>query len=749
MHRLPAVLAILACSASWSLFAQGLVKGKVFDKGTQEPLYGVYITTGNNEGTTTGIDGLYSLKIQGEKAVISIRFIGYKTFTHSVSLSGTDTLILNAGLETDIREIGQIVVSANRTEQKIAELSVSMEVLRSVDFLKNHITDPQELVNKSSGIEIMDGQASVRGGSGFSYGAGSRVLALIDGLPVISPDAGSIKWQFLPLENIEQVEIIKGASSVLYGSSALNGIINFRTADATTTPQTKFYAETGVYGSPRNEKWIWWNSPRLNSSLSFSHLMKSGKTDVGIGLNLLYDEGYRKFNDEKLGRLSLKLKHHNEKIKGLVYGLNINSGYTVKRDFVLWEDATSGALKQDTSTVSLLHGSYLAVDPFITLRQGGKVTHTLRGRLQLADNRFPIRTQNNSDAYLYYSEYQLNYKFSDKTALTAGLTESFISVISEFYGDHKGLDVAGFAEIDFTPVPRLKLVGGIRLEQNSLDKTRDRLVPIFRTGLNWQAAEYTFLRASFGQGYRYPSIAEKFASTSLGTVRIFPNPYVEPESGWSAEAGLKQGILSGEITGQADLALFISQNANMIEYLFGNYPDPVTEVFSYGFMATNVEYSRVYGSELEVALNRNFGKIRTTLKGGYTYIYPVEFNKTTGKNTDTYLKYRRKHSAVMNLNASLKRFELGCSLFLRSKILRIDDVFLNEMTREQILPGFYDYWQNHNKGYFTMDGNFAYSISSALSLSLVVRNITNTEYLGRPGDIQPQRSYSIRFSGNF
>ena len=121
---------------------------------------------------------------------------------------------MDVGLELQIKEIGQIVVSANKNEQKVAELTVSMNVLKSVDFLKTHITDSQELINKTPGIEVLDGQASIRGGTGFSYGVGSRVLALIDGLPVLSPDAGNIKWQFLPLENISQVEIIKGASSV-------------------------------------------------------------------------------------------------------------------------------------------------------------------------------------------------------------------------------------------------------------------------------------------------------------------------------------------------------------------------------------------------------------------------------------------------------------------------------------------------------------------------------------------------------
>ena len=271
-----------------------------------------------------------------------------------------------------------------------------------------------------------------------------------------------------------------------------------------------------------------------------------------------------------------------------------------------------GALKQDTSTVSLLHGSYLAVDPYISYNNSGKFTHDLRVRFQMSNNRFPVRIPNNSDAYSFYSEYQMHYRISGFIGITAGLTENYSKVISNFYGDHTGLNIAGFTQLELNPLPRVKFVAGVRIEENSLDDKKDKIVPIVRTGINWQAADYTFLRASFGQGYRYPSIAEKYASTTLGSVRIFPNPYIEAESGWSTEVGIKQGILLGEIKGQADISVFMSQNKNMIEYLFGNYPDPVTGVFDYGFMATNVEFSRVYGSELEFSLNKMIGKVNTT-----------------------------------------------------------------------------------------------------------------------------------------
>jgi outer membrane receptor protein involved in Fe transport len=74
---------------------------------------------------------------------------------------------------------------------------------------------------------------------------------------------------------------------------------------------------------------------------------------------------------------------------------------------------------------------------------------------------------------------------------------------------------------------------------------------------------------------------------------------------------------------------------------------------------------------------------------------------------------------------------------------------VNPLTREKILPGFFDYWSNDNKGYFLMDGNIGHKLNNYLNLSLAVKNITNTEYIGRPGDIQPQRNFSIRLSGKF
>lgn len=737
------VLAVLFFYGSFAADMKGTVRGRVTDKTTGEPLAGVYVIYGRNLGITTADDGTFTITDVIGRITITFQLVGYRTVSKDLFIGADETVELEVALETVIQEIDQVVVSANRTEQRVAELSVSMDIIKTSFLEDNHITDAQELINKTPGIEVMDGQASVRGGSGFSYGAGSRVLALIDGLPMVAADAGNIKWQFLPLENLAQVEIIKGASSVLYGSAALNGVINFRTADATNIPQTQFYIEYGIFGNPRNTDWKWWDSPRMWGSASFSHLEKKGRTDIGISSNILFDNGYRKLNEENLGRLALKLKHFNSKIEGLTYGLSVNSGLTVKRDFVLWENALTGALKQQESSAIQLHGSFYAVDPFISIKKTNRWKHDIRMRFQTSLNRFPESEKTNSDAYSLFTEYQLWYKLAGFLDLTAGLCENYSNINSNMYEDHHGLNLAAYSQFEIRPANRLKAVAGIRVENNSLDGKNDKVVPVFRAGINWQAAKYTFLRASLGQGYRYPSIAEKHASTTLGSVILFPNPDVLPESGWSAEAGIKQGIMTGKMTGQADLSFFISQNSNMIEYLLASYEG------SPGFKATNIENSRVYGGELEIILNRPIGKLNTFLTGGYTYIYPVEISPYTNRRTGDFLKYRRKHSGKLTVSTTWKKIESELAFYMKSKILRIDSFFLNEETGEAILPGFPSYWEDHNTGYFLLDGRIGYRLGNSLTLSVAVKNLTNTEYMGRPGDIQAHRNFSLRLSGKF
>ncbi len=730
---------------------QALVGGKVTDASSGEPLPGAGIIWQTGRGTVSNEKGIFNLDIPAGEQVIQFQYLGYKSKSEKLMLNPGDTLWLLIYLEQESAQIDQVVVTAGRVSQRVAESTVSMSIIRPAQITSGHINNAHELINRSPGIEVIDGQASVRGGSGFSYGAGSRVLTLLDGLPILAADASNIRWQFLPFENIEQIEIIKGASSVLYGSSALNGVINFRTARASEAGKTTFFAETGLFDQPRNKDWQWWEStnPRLFHSGSFSHIKKYNNTDLGIGLFGLKDDGYRSLNHENLARVNLTLRHVHPKKQGLEYGINTLAGFTDKRDFLLWENALTGALRQNDSTAINLKSIFIAIDPFFSFDSGGMINHNLRTRFQMSDNKFPDAPNNESLALSSFAEYQALIKLPYGFNINTGISQYISRVKSLFYGNHSAYNLAAYSQADAKVNKKMTIVGGVRLEFNSLNGVADRLIPLFRAGINYMALSYTFLRASYGQGYRYPSIAEKHASTTLGAIRIFPNSEIKPESGWNAELGIKQGIAFKQWDGLLDLAIFYSQNKDMIEYLFGVYPDQVSGLSMPGFRADNTEYSRVYGTETEFMFIRNFNNYEHTFSGGYLFVWPVEFNYATGLNKDVFLKYRRKHSTRISFQTRKGDIETGTNIFYRSAMLNIDDVFVNPGTRETILPGFYDYWQKKNTGYFLMDINIGYYISKFYKVSLVVKNVTNTEYMGRPGDVRPHRNFTLRISGMF
>ena len=133
-------------------------------------------------------------------------------------------------MSEDAELIKTVVVSAGKFEQRIEETTVSVEVIKPNLISNKNTTNIQTAIDQVPGVNITDGQANIRGGSGWSYGAGTRVQVLVDDMPLISGDAGQAQWSLISTENINQVEIIKGASSALYGSSALNGVINISTA---------------------------------------------------------------------------------------------------------------------------------------------------------------------------------------------------------------------------------------------------------------------------------------------------------------------------------------------------------------------------------------------------------------------------------------------------------------------------------------------------------------------------------------
>lgn len=263
-------------------FAQpnaGSITGTVYDSKTQDPLPGVNIhLQGTVRGTITDIHGTYRLKgIPAGMYDISFSLIGYTIYTISqVVIQSDSTLHLAIFLTQAPIQAEQVVVTASRREQSLREVPVSVSTVTSKMIADRLSVTLDDALRYVPGVNMMVDQVNIRGSTGYSRGVGSRVLILIDGLPYITGDTGEINWETFPMFQIDRIEVVKGAGSALYGSSALGGVINVITKDIGETPEVRFRIFSGLYDKPKYTQWVWYSKPRFNTGGFFSYSNRVG-----------------------------------------------------------------------------------------------------------------------------------------------------------------------------------------------------------------------------------------------------------------------------------------------------------------------------------------------------------------------------------------------------------------------------------------------------------------------------------------
>ena len=728
---------------------QAVVYGYVSDSATSEKLPGVNIVADSTKGVATDAYGYYSLNLPAGPHVLNYSFLGYKTQQITIQLTENDSLGIDIRLKSKSVMLDMAVVSAGRYEQRISDVTVSIEVMKPAFIHNINTMTLEKTLNYIPGLDILDGQASIRGGSGYSYGAGSRVMVLVDDLPMLTEGTDEVKWNSLPVENIAQVEVLKGASSALYGSSALNGVINIRTAYPDLEPMTTATLYSGIVARPKRKETVWWwDTNPLFGGFSFMHSRKIKDIDLVIGANALSNSGYRTENYDQQVRVNAKFRHRPKKINGFSYGLNTNLQWQDNSDFLIWMDADSGAFIQNPESTSPTYGHRFNVDPWVTYYDGHHNKHSLVSRYYDVTNNFNDDPDKNNASSSYYGEYQFQKKFKFNLNLIAGLVGKYGSTIANLYGNHNSSTVAAYMQLDYRFLKRLTASLGIRWEHHTLDHAENESGTVVRAGLNYQAAKSTFLRASFGQGYRFPTIAEKYTATSLGYLKIFPNPDLESETGWSSEIGIKQGFTIRNWSGFVDIAGYWTEYDNMIEFTFGVYPPDTVEFPSLddvGFKSQNIGKARINGIDIGISGSGKVGHLPLNLFAGYTYMNPVDLSSDTLENN--ILKYRYHHSFKADIDLQINHFSIGLTTVYQSFMERIDEAFEEPLLGNiYIFPGLKEYRQKNNTGHIIFDLRTSYSFNKFTKLSLIVKNLFNTEYMGRPGDIGTPLNITMQFS---
>jgi outer membrane receptor for Fe3+-dicitrate len=271
-----------------SAYAQLIqVAGIVKDSSNMETLIGASLSIDNIPVARTNNNGEFSLKVQQGQLTMKVSYTGY--VDKIIKIDVTDKMPpVQVMLQAKTEQLKLVTVSGSRFEKRSAEEVVSIEVIKPAMILNMANNSMDDALQRVPGVDVIENQINIRGGSGWSYGAGSRVLVLVDDMPMLTADAGDAKLDFLPLENCEQIEVLKGASSALYGSSALNGVVNFRTGFAKSKPKTKIMLFNGMYGNPAEKEWKWWGKQQPGFQGGYlMHAQKFGQLDMVLGIGMV------------------------------------------------------------------------------------------------------------------------------------------------------------------------------------------------------------------------------------------------------------------------------------------------------------------------------------------------------------------------------------------------------------------------------------------------------------------------------
>lgn len=764
-----------------SVFGQQ-IEGTLIDSISKEPIVQAEIKLSSGKSTFSGMQGEFTLPCDSFPVVITVYSDEYESFTRTIFKAGNYTFSLTKIKSNDL---DNIVVTASRRGQKLEDVPISMDVIKPELYNNKGITSIEKALDQSPGVYSMNGQLSIRGGSGFAYGAGSRVLLLWNDMPMLSADAGDAKWNTVPIELSSKIEVIKGASSVLYGSGALNGIIAVSEIIPTEKPYYRAKAQFGIYDKPQRA------SLRRKQTLTyqqfeFAHGYKKKNFFYNVALSLYNDAGYREGEIEQRARITGSFGYNFAKVRGLQIGLGYSVHLQHLGSFLVWENDTlaytpkGGAdITVPGSSLSVINGLRILVDPYLKYVGKNNVKHHLKARIYSVNNQSLSNSAQNSLGNTYYTDYLFQKGFRNDFNLSAGATFTRTEVLSRLYGNHHSNNLAAYTQLD-KKWGKFTLTAGVRFEyfqQDTLpidsylylskDSARKIPVyPIFRAALTYKPVPSTILRASFGQGVRYPATSERFVMVSIGSLNIFPNPNLKREEGFAGEIGIKQVFKVKNWKGILDLSGFINQYRNMSEFTFGVWNpknialsiDPNSEGFILkwlGFRAENAEKARILGTELTFASEGNIGDVTIRSLLGYTYLQPISLNSDSSylsnfsDTTTNMLKYRFNHLAKADVEVEYKHFSLGFSLRYNSFMKNIDRIFEDGLLGIQILEGLKQYRQLHHKGYAVVDVRSGYQINEHFRVGLMVNNVFNTEYMGRPGDVQAPRSFIAQLQLKF
>jgi len=488
-------------------------------------------------------------------------------------------------------ELGQVVVTATRTEIEISDVPQSLSVITKDEIMNSPDRTIPEVIQRAAGVLITNNgpigsltSANIRGSEA------GQVLIMIDGRRINDAQNAQFDLSNLPLtkDEIERIEVLRGGASALYGADAMGGVINIITKAPTQEPYARVSSSFGRFGT---------------QEYSLSHRWKPGPLGYSLFASRTRSDGYRPNSDYDSWVLGGEL-YYDLPWKG---ELKVSARNTQKEIGVPGTITFSDPDDRQKDNLTQLDLNYRD-------KIGSAVTLNFRGWQNIYRQTYDPGTQgpNFGPSFLHKNyatggDLQVNSAIGNAHLLTGGLEAIEDRVNSTATGVHQATRGALYLQDEIEVARPLTATLGLRYDYHST--YQDQINP--RAGLLLRLPGEFRIRASVARSYRAPTFNDLYWPADAF---VAGNPNLQPEKAWSYELGGEKKF--------GDLAVF---------KVAGFYRD-VTDLIRWApgtdfvWRPTNVQTAHIWGGETELIFYPWKG---LTIPLNYSYLDPRD--ESTGE----------------------------------------------------------------------------------------------------------------------
>lgn len=681
-----------------------LMKGVVLDESGQ-PLPGAAVKVlGTTWGACTNASGEFVIRVEESKAyTLQVSFMGYEP-GRVVARSALQPERMSVRLSPSTNQLNEVVVTGSLVEKPLKDVPVLTRVISQKDIRSLNPQSIETLLQyELPGLQIGYNSMSQLPEITYQGMDGEYLLFLIDGERVSGEGADhNVDFTRFNVDDIERIEVVKGAQSTLYGSNALGGVVNIitKTADRPLTANLN-----ARYAGSNGQKYTASAGVRKDKLTSYTSLTWRTMDTYEVGDT----QGGTKVYGYNIWDFSQKLGYAcNERLSADLKG----SFYHNKRD------VRDGKLHQDV---------------FVDYTLGGKVKYLPGKDQQLVVSYLYDHYRKNQDYFVtgrQTTDYR-NIKQTPRADYTGVFGSHTVSV--GFEGDLEYLKhymmkdasavsaqtYAFYAQEDWNVTDRLNLVVGARADYHK--KYHWHFTP--KVSLMWRLCERLTVRAGYAQGFRSPSLKELYQEYDMGGLGWFTlhgNPDLKPETS-------HQVSLSEELTlGSLNFSVAFSHNRfrNKIAYVMLN--DGTSD-------QQYVNSDKAKTTSVESILRYSFGR-GVTLTAAYAYT--DDYQEVDGRNTSSV----RPHAVTFNAMYARKFRKIGFNCSLNGQWSSAIDTY----TRNREDDGTLTYQMHRYDARTLCTLNAGVTLPKGISLNAGIDNLFNYKDKSADSSLQvPQKGISV------